>query len=257
MDRAKLYGIPASNSVLTAQLALERKGIRYRRVDQIVALHRLTMRVRRFGGGTVPGLSIEGRKIHGSMQILRSLDELSPGAPLFPSDPSRRRAVEEAVRWGEEVWQPAVRELLPYAVLRSPGCLPSLLEDAQMWIPVSIVARLAKPNVWAASKYNHSNEQRVRGHLAALPDRLDYIDGLIAEGVLDAQEPGAADLMIAPTTVALMWFEDLRPVIEGRPAAEHARRVVPRYPGSVPPLLPADAVEALRNATAARTPAHG
>jgi hypothetical protein len=40
-----------------------------------------------------------------------------------------------------------------------------------------------------------------------------------------------------------MW-EDLRPLIEGRPAAEHARRLVPHYPGAIPPVFPPDALPA-------------
>jgi hypothetical protein len=52
--------------------------------------------------------------------------------------------------------------------------------------------------------------------------------------------------MIAPSTRALMWFEDLRPAVEARPAGEHALRVVPRYPGAIPAVFPADAVARLR-----------
>jgi hypothetical protein len=77
---------------------------------------------------------------------------------------------------------------------------------------------------------------------------LDRVDVLIEQGVLNADETGAADLMIAPTTVALQWWDDLRPAIEGRPVAEHARRVVKRYPGHIPPVFPADALMALRGA---------
>jgi hypothetical protein len=58
--RAELYAIPASNAVLTVQLALERKSTEYRRVDQLRVLHRVTMRLRGFGGSTVPGLRIAG-----------------------------------------------------------------------------------------------------------------------------------------------------------------------------------------------------
>src|SRR5436190_14147554 len=56
------YAVPASNAVLTVQLALERKGISYRRVDQLPVLHRIGMRARRFDGCTVPGQDGEDRK---------------------------------------------------------------------------------------------------------------------------------------------------------------------------------------------------
>jgi len=101
MNPVKLYGIPASNAVLTVQLALEHKGIAYRRVDLLPVLHRVGMPLRRFGGVTVPGIVIDGRRVHGSLACLRALDELRTGPPLFPADPLRRREVVNAVSWGE------------------------------------------------------------------------------------------------------------------------------------------------------------
>ena len=92
--------------------------------------------------------------------------------------------------------------------------------------------RTARPNVWVTSRYNHSNDDNVRRTLAELPPMLDRIDAWIAAGKLDAANPGAADFMIAPTTRALMWFEDLRPLVERRPAGEHALRIAPHDPGA-------------------------
>jgi hypothetical protein len=37
-----------------------------------------------------------------------------------------------------------------------------------------------------------------------------------------------------------MSLDDLRPVIEGRPAGRLALRVVPHFPGRTPPVLPTD-----------------
>jgi glutathione S-transferase len=246
MTPVKLYGIPSSNAVLTVQLALERKGAEYRRVDLVPAQHRIGMLLRRFGGMTVPGIVIDGRRVHGSMEIMHALDELRTGPALYPADPVRRREVEEAVSWGEATYQPAIRYMLPYALLRRPGALRSLLEDSRMVVPRAIAARTGLPNVWVASRYNRSNEANVRRRLAELPGMLDRIDTWLASGLLDADDPCAADFMIAPTTRAFMWFEDLRPAIEGRPAGQHALAVVPRYPGAIPPVLPADAVALLR-----------
>ena len=48
-----------------------------------------------------------------------------------------------------------------------------------------------------------------------------------------------------------MTLDDLRPAIEGRPAGELAKRVVPDYPGHAPPILPAAWLEPLRGETAA------
>jgi glutathione S-transferase len=245
MTPVKLYGIPSSNSVLTVQLALEHKGAEYRRVDLIPVQHRIGMLLRGFGGMTVPGIVIDGRKVHGSVAIMHALDEARTGPPLYPADPMRRREVEEAVSWGEQTFQPAMRRLVPYALLKRPAAMRTLLEDSRMILPRAIATRTARPNVWVTSRYNHSNDDNVRRTLAELPPMLDRIDAWIAAGKLDAANPGAADFMIAPTTRALMWFEDLRPLIERRPAGEHALRIAPHYPGSFPPLFPADALAPL------------
>src|SRR5689334_613464 len=246
MNPVKLYGIPASNAVLTVQLALEHKSIEYRRVDLLPVIHRIGMPLRRFGGVTVPGIVIDGRRVHGSLASLRALDEQRTGPPLFPADPLRRREVENAVSWGEENYQPVTRRLLPYSLLRRPRAVSSLLQDSRTLIPASVLSKTAAPALFANSRIHHSNEDHVRRMLGELPAMLDLVDSWIGTGLLDADDPGAADFMIAPSTRALMWFEDLRPAIEGRPAAEHALRVAPRYAGAIPAVFPADAVTSFR-----------
>lgn len=242
--QVKLYAIPASNAVLAAQLALERKGIPFTRIDQLPVLHRVTMRVRGFGGSTVPAIAVDGRKVHGSRGIMHALDELKPEPRLFPEDPERQAAVEEALAWGEDIYQCAFRFLLPYSLLRRPEAVGEVLSDARMKLPTGLVVRVSKPAIFVTSLLNSSNDDGVRRTLAELPGMLDRVDGLIRDGVLNADEPGAADAMIAPTTRALLWWEDLEPLVDGRPAAEHARRLVPRYPGAIPPVFPADAMPA-------------
>lgn len=139
--QAKLYAIPASNAVLTAQLGLERKRIPFRRIDQPPVVHRIVMKIHGFDGSTVPGLAIEGRKLHGSKAILQALDAIKPEPRLYPDDPPSRAETEWAVAWGEDVYQPTMRILLPYSLVegrpaaaharrlvpRSPGQIPAVL----------------------------------------------------------------------------------------------------------------------------------
>jgi glutathione S-transferase len=80
----------------------------------------------------------------------------------------------------------------------------------------------------------------VRRDLAALPGILQRIDDWIAEGVIGGEQPNAADFQIATSVALLMTMEDIRPLIEGRPAAELARRIVPDFPGHAPSGLPKD-----------------
>jgi glutathione S-transferase len=245
MKPVKLYGIPASNAVLTVQLALEHKGVEYRRVDLLPVLHRVGMPLRRFGGVTVPGMVIDGHKVHGSVAIMRALDERRTGPALFPADPLRRREVESAVSWGEDSYQPLVRRLLPYSLLRHPRAVGSVLEDSRTVMPGGMLARAAKPAIIVNSRIHRSNEPTVRQLLADLPPMLDRVDAWIDSGRLDADDPGAADFMIAPSTRALLWFEDLRPAVERRPAGEHAMKLAPGYAAEIPPVFPPDAVARL------------
>jgi hypothetical protein len=56
----------------------------------------------------------------------------------------------------------------------------------------------------------------------------------------------AADFQIAPSLRLAMSLDDLRAAIEHRPSGELALRVVPNYPGRIPPVLPAAWLEPLR-----------
>ena len=55
-----------------------------------------------------------------------------------------------------------------------------------------------------------------------------------------------ADFQIATTLRLLMAMADLEPAIEGRPAAELARRIVPEPPGLVDPSFPEEWLAPLR-----------
>ena len=74
--------------------------------------------------------------------------------------------------------------------------------------------------------------------LAELPERLDEIDGWIDDGLLNGVELNAADFQIAAALALLLRLEDVAPFIEGRPAAQLARRVSPDFPGEIGAVLP-------------------
>jgi glutathione S-transferase len=75
---------------------------------------------------------------------------------------------------------------------------------------------------------------------------LQRIDDWISTGVLNGTGLNAADFQIAPSLRLAMTMDDLRPAIENRPAGELALRVVPEFPGRVPPVLPPSWLEPLR-----------
>jgi glutathione S-transferase len=251
MPRATLYVIPGSHPAIAVQRMLEHKGIPYGRVDLMPVISRGVLMAMRFPGVTVPALKVDGRKLTGSREISRALDEIQPQPALFPADPERRVAVEDAERWGEEVLADATRRIFWNAIKRDKTPLRSYLGDARIGVPHGLAAATATPIIAAEVRINDVSDAAVRADLAGVPAWLDRIDGWIADGLLGSDEPNAADFQIAAGVGLAMTLQDLRPVIAARPAGEHSRRFVPDYPGDAPPVLPAEWLEPLRAASAA------
>jgi glutathione S-transferase len=238
--KATVYALPGSHPVKAALLMLDRKGIEWRRRDLPNVVDRPLLRAMGFPGPTVPAIKIDGRKVQTSRAIARALDELVPDPPLFPADPDRRAAVEDAERWGDEVLQPVPRRLSWGALTRDRSGLRSFLEGPVMGIPPGIAAATAAPLVYGSARVNKATDDAVRADLMSLPALIDQVDDLIANGVIGASEPNAADFQILTSVRLLLCFDDLHPLLEGRPAAEHAMRLVPDYPGRIPPVYPAE-----------------
>jgi glutathione S-transferase len=246
----KLYVIPGSHPAMAVRGMLEHKGITYQRVDLMPVISRGVLKALRFPGVTIPSLKLDGRKITGSRAISRALDEVQPEPPLFPADPERRAAVEEAERWGEEALSDATRRIFWNAVQRDREALASYVGDAKLGVPVGLAVATASPIIAAEKRIHGINDDAVRSDLAAFRGYLDRIDAWIADGLLGSEQPNAADFQIAAGVGLAMTLQDLRPVIAARPAGEHSRQFVPDYPGDVPPVLPAEWIEPVRASTA-------
>lgn len=243
-----LYSIPGSHPAMAARRMLELKGIPYKRVDLMPVISRAALRALRFPSNTVPSLAIAGLKITGSRAIARELDRMRPEPPLYPTDPERLVAVEDAERWGEEVLQPAVRRILWNALRRDRAALGSYAEGAKLGIPIGLAVRTAGPIVAAAARINKADDQVVRADLEAFPEWLQRVDDWVAEGLLGGDPLNAADLQIGASIRLAMTLEDLRHAIESRPAGEMAVRAIPVFPGNAPPVLPPEWLEPLRAA---------
>ena len=57
--------------------------------------------------------------------------------------------------------------------------------------------------------------------------------------MIGGAEPNLADFQIATSIRLLLSFEDVRGLVERRPAAAHALAVVPRFPGAAAGGVPA------------------
>ena len=237
--RATLFGIPASHPTLAAQLMLEHKGVAYRRIDLVAGAHRAILRALGFPRRTVPAVRLDGARIQGTTEIALALDALLPEQPLFPRDADRRREVVEAEAWGNEVLQPVPRRLVWNGLGHDRSELGTYLEGAKLGVPVPVAARVAAPIAMLARHLNHATDESVERDLAALPGMLDRVDDLIERGVIGRAERNAADYQIATSISLLLTMDDLRPMIEGRPAGRLAREVMTHQPGHLPHVFAA------------------
>lgn len=234
----RLYVIPGSHPATAAALMLDYKGIPYKRTDLMPVVSKAALRAFGFPGVTVPAIKIEGEKIQGSLPISRALDRLHPEKPLFPADPDQRAAVEEAERFGDEELQHPLRQLLWWCFHQDRELMRSYSEGAHMGVPLGLAIKTGGPLVALAARFNEATDENARAALAQLPGMLDRVDGYLADGTIGGAEPNAADFQLATCIGVANTLDDLKPLIEPRPAGELMRRIVPAYPGHTPPILP-------------------
>ena len=247
--KAKLYVILGAHPSRTAMLMLEHKGIDYETVEIPPGLQPFAMRLLGFKAdpdfsrqvddrpppmlraadrlGTVPALRLGERRVMTNRNIARFLDEVRPDPPLFPEDPERRRAVEEAERWGDDVLQMVARRLVVAATVThgevlndgGDGRLGPLLyrSRAMRRATAHVIARIAF----------RANADTEAAMLAELPEMLDRIDAWIGDGVLHGEDLNAADYVIVTSLAVLSYRPDVAREIERRPALGLLDRVLP------------------------------
>jgi glutathione S-transferase len=243
----RLYTIPGSHPGVAVQAMMKAKGIPFKRTDLFPVMQKLVVRSMGFPKQTVPAIKIDGRKVQGSRAITRELDRIQPQPPLFPEDPEKRQAVEEAERFGDEELQHPVRQMVWWTLRKDKAPLRSYSEGAKLGIPIGLAVATAGPIVAATAYYNEATDENVRRDLAEFPRLLDRIDAWIEAGVLNGEQLYAADYQIAPSLRLAMTMQDLRPLIDARPAGKFARRVIPDYAGDAPPAFPPAWMQALRS----------
>jgi len=237
---AKLYVLPGSHPCAAVAAALRLKGMEFDRVD-MVPMTQLLIGPLRYGGSTVPGMRIDGERLVGSRTIMRRLDELAPEPPLLPPPGDERYApVLEAERWGNEVLQGVPRRLIDVAFLRRPQAMLSYAQGASLPMPGALMKPATPLTAKLMAMRNKARDATARADIAALPGQLDRIDRWIAEGLIGGERPNAADLQIGSTIRLLMSIGDVRPLIEGRPAARLANWFPPMVGEIKAGVLPAE-----------------
>lgn len=232
---ARLIGVPGSHPALAAELMLRHKGIPYRRFDLPNMTHRFILPLLRFRSTTVPVMRLDGRRVIGTRAIARALDAVRPQPPLFAGDRARVEATEA---WADGELQDGVRRLARWAAARDPQAMASFLDGVRMGVPEDLV-KASLPVVGPVIKAQlRVTDAAAEACARALPDQLDRVDALLAEGVIGGEPPNAADFQVATCVRLAMCFDQLRERIAARPAGAHAQRICPDYPGRFGPILP-------------------
>lgn len=236
--RIRLYGIPLSHPTMAVRGMLERTGRPYRYTELLAGTHPAALLALGFRGVTVPAVRLaDGRRVQGSLAIARALDELSPGS-LYPDPPQARAAAERAERWGEAELQPVPRRLVRWELRCHLRQRQWFAEVATPLPAPAVMGALLSPLASVFARQAGASDARVRDDLAGLPEMLDTVDGLLADGVVGS-DPGAADFQIAASIRVLAAMDDVGQLVRGRPAADLAYRLVPDVP-TIPAGLPAE-----------------
>ncbi len=186
-------------------------------------------------------MRLDGERLVGSRTIMRRLDALAPEPPLLPApgDPSYAQVLE-AERWGDEVFQSVPRRILDVAFLRRPSAMESYAGDAKLPLPRALM-RPALPLTARLMALKNKATRRVRARRhrrASSPARPDRrVDRRWPARRRAAERRGPADRQHDP---AAPDIADVRPLIDGRPAAR-LTRYFPPSAGEIPAgVLPAE-----------------
>ena len=132
-----------------------------------------------------------------------------------------------------------------WSISRQRSSIRSYLEGAKLGMPVGLAVPIAPLILATSARMNGASDEQVRKNVELLGGLLQQVDDLIAAGTINGPELNAADFQIATTIRLAMTLQDLRPLIESRPAGEFAKRVQPQIAGDCPPALPAAWLEPL------------
>lgn len=229
-EKVTLHALPPSHPCMTVAAALRIKGIEYEWKNLEIGRHGEQIE-ELYGPGrtTVPGLTVGTERIHGSVAILNRIEELEPEPPLYPEPIAG--AVRDAELWGDGELQDLGRRLPWGAMHFRPEALGTYgggdeLDPAGTDYAIKLIR--------ATWKYHRITATGLAADLAALPGLIARIEQFAADGLLDGEEPTAADLQIGATIRVLLTVGDLESALAGSAAERTARRYFADYPGRIP-----------------------
>lgn len=235
-EKVTLHALPPSHPCKTVGAALDYKEIDYEWVNLDFGKHNDQI-TELYGEGRtrVPGLTIGDERIHGSTEILWRLEELAPEKPLYPEGIAEE--VREAELWGDRVVQDLGRRI-PWGGLYFRPELLGRMNGIDELDPAG--TDFAMKFVRSTWKYHKISSVQIAEDLEKFPGMIDEIDSMAEKGLVDGENPTAADLQIGSSIWVIGTVGDVRPVLAG----SAAERIAERYFGEIPELIPAGALPA-------------
>jgi glutathione S-transferase len=177
-QKPTLWQIDISHYSEKVRWALEHKGIDHRRRSPLPGSHiPIAFALTRGSQVTLPVLTMDGRAIGDSTEIIAALEARCPDPPLYPIDAEERARAIELEDWFDENLGPHTRLLPFYELTQEPELFA---EVAAASVPGPLGK--AKPGVGAYARaytrfrWNASSDeeaQRAREGIAAAFDKLE------------------------------------------------------------------------------------
>lgn len=224
-----LHQFQASHFNEKARWGLDYKGIAHRRETYLPGPH--APLIQRLSGQTqTPVLTIDGRVVAGSANILATLEQLRPEPALYPADAERRRAaLAFQERFDREVG-PAVRTVVFDVLLRELDYMCRIFGRGKPWLTLTLyraILPLARPVI--AQVNGVSTPGNVERSIAVTEAALDEVARAVdATGYLVGDSFSVADLTAAALFVPLVGPNHPDTVFpDGKP--ESLARIHARY----------------------------
>jgi glutathione S-transferase len=240
MAQVRLYGFDLSPPTQMVRVMLALKKIDFRDVDLPTGLHWVAIRLYGFRGPTVPAMRLpDGTRVQTTRAIARALDALVPEPRMV----GEGEAWVDAEQWADEVFQNLPRRILRRQGVRDRAMRAWIARQAHLPLP-NATAAISAPIAAYLAKSADASEANVRADLRALGETMDQVDALLTDGTARVDPPDALALQLILTTKTMWRFEQLRPLLTGRPSTELALALDMPQTGALPIALPNEWVHA-------------
>lgn len=229
-QRPTLWQIDISHYSEKVRWALEHKGIDHGRRSILPGSHiPIALALTRGAQPTLPVLTLDGRTIGDSTEIIAALEARYPDPPLYPIDAEERARAIELEDWFDENLGPHARLLPFYELIQEPDLFAEVAAES---VPGPLGK--AKPVVGAYARaytsirWNANSDEDADRARVAIVASFDKLEAELDEG--DGEYLVGDQLSVADVTAASLFYPivvppegPLQPDLPRPPALERFR----------------------------------